>query len=360
MQAYLDSGFRAAVAPSVGDMDFFATLPVHLLPSEMPPNMGRTPPRVPALLSALRAFLRTWKDGCSRLQPYIGPGAPQRCSDGLLDGCFRLSAEFHTGIHTHLLEARSQWFACRERFGCSPVQYFQQRGWLSPKLSCAHGVWVDDADIAVMAETGVCVSHNPVSNLRLGSGIFNLQTALERGLTVALGADGAASNDNQNMWEVVKLTALLHKLYGVRERWIDARQALRLCWVGGRRVLRQPIGAIKQGFQADLVILGGPELFIRGEKQMVPSLVYGELGQSVETVIVAGKVLYEERRFTRIDEQRLHDRAASILVRGAEQLAELESVNLGRGAYVERLLAACEAMDGPASSAALMRTAEAV
>jgi 5-methylthioadenosine/S-adenosylhomocysteine deaminase len=353
MQAYVDSGFRAAVAPSLVDMDFFTTLPIHLLPGEDPPNLGRPLLDAPSLLAAAHLFLSAWQDRSPRVRPYIGPGAPQRCSDELLAGCFRLSEEFGTGVHTHLLEARSQWFACRQRYGCSPVQHLHRQGWLTPRLSCAHGVWLDDADAGLMAEAGAAVSHNPVSNLRLGSGLFNLQMAAEHGMTVALGADGAASNDNQNMWEVLKLTALLHKLYGRREQWIDACEALRLCWQGGAHVLNQQIGAIRAGYQADLVILGGPELFLRPKEQMIPSLVYGELGQSVETVLVAGRILLRDRKPTTIDEAALHEQAAAIVAKGTEQLVEVDMDQQARHDYVQRVLLACEGLPGPPAGVAL-------
>jgi guanine deaminase len=347
MQAYVDSGFRAAVAPSLGDTDLIKTLPYHLLVGEEPPSNGRPVPTTESLLGAARAYLSMWAGRNGRVQAYLGPGAPQRCSDLLLDGCFRLSDEFDAGVHTHVLEARSQWFACQERFGCSPIEYFAAHGWLSPRLSCAHGVWLSDVDAELMAQRGAAVAHNPVSNLRLGSGVFNLQMALRSGTPVALGADGAASNDNQNMWEVLKLAAMLHNLYGPRSEWVDACQTLRLCWEGGAHVLRQPIGAIREGYQADLVILGGPELFLRPKEQMIPSLVYGELGQSVETVLVAGTVLLRDRQPTLLNELRLHDAAAAILERRAGQVAERDAAFYERVAYVERLLDACECIEGP-------------
>jgi 5-methylthioadenosine/S-adenosylhomocysteine deaminase len=346
MQAYVDSGFRAAIAPSLVDLDFYAAMPVHVL-DEPPPTIGRTLVTTANLLDSAREFLTAWKGRSGRVQPYLGPGAPQRCSDSLLDGLFALSDEYDTGIHTHLLEARSQWFACQQRFGCSPVAFLRDHEWLSPRLSCAHGVWLNEAEAEMFAESGAAVSHNPVSNLRLGSGIFNLSMALSKGVPVALGADGAASNDNQNMWEVVKLAALLPSIYGHREQWVDACEALRLCWAGGAHVLRQEVGAIRPGYQADLVILGGPELFLRAKAQMIPSLVYGELGQSVETVMVAGEILLQDKRFLRVDEQRLHDQAAAIVAKAVAAMPEREALFQERRGYLDRVLAACDCLEGP-------------
>jgi 5-methylthioadenosine/S-adenosylhomocysteine deaminase len=347
MQAYVDSGFRAAVAPSMGDMEFFSTLPTHLLFGETPPAGSRPVSAAKALVAAMRRFLQEWSGKHARLQPFIGPGAPQRCTDELLAGCFGLSEEFDAGIHTHLLEARSQWFACQRRFGGSPVAFMDRQGWLSPRLSCAHGVWLSEADAEMLAANGACLSHNPVSNLRLASGILNLQMMLAKGAPVALGADGAASNDNQNMWEVLKLTALLHKTYGPRTSWITAEQALRLCWLGGARLLRQPIGAIRVGHQADLVVLGGPDLFIRPKEQMIASLVYGELGQSVETVMIAGEVLLRDGKLTRVDLARIRQEALDIVERSNRHLPQREAFFAERQGYVERLTAVADQLDGP-------------
>jgi cytosine/adenosine deaminase-related metal-dependent hydrolase len=348
MHAYVDTGFRAAVAVSMGDLDFFQTLPRGLVPELPVPSMDRVPVPTDALLRGARRFLDRWKDKVDRVQPFVGPSAPQRCSDELLSGCFTLAETYDTGIHAHVLEARSQWFACQDRFGMSPVAYLDRRGWLSPRLSCAHGVWLSRDDMQRLAGAGAAVVHNPVSNLRLASGIANLQQLLASGTTVALGADGAASNDNQNMWEVVKLTGILHRVYGQRSDWVSAETALRLCLQGGAAVMRQAIGAIRPGHQADLVLLGGADLFLRPKQLMINSLVLGELGRSVETVIVAGDVVLENGRSTRVDEDSLAQEVKSIVHSSMEYAAARQGFLDERWPYLERLLSAVEArQDGP-------------
>ena len=346
MQAYTDTGFRAAVAMSMGDLDLFQTLPRHLVPELATPRMDRPPPRAADLLAAAARFIERWQGKVSRLQPYVGPSAPQRCSDELLRGCFELAEKSGTGLHSHVLEARSQWFACQERFGMSPVAYLDERGWLSPRLSCAHGVWLSQDDMARLARAGSVVVHNPVSNLRLASGIANIQQMLASGTRVALGADGAASNDNQNMWEVVKLTALLHRTYGDRSEWPSAQAALRLCLQGGAAVLRQPIGSLQPGAEADVVILGGQDIFIRPKDLMLNSLVLGELGRSVETVVVAGEVVIEHGRSTRVNEERLWRQTNEIVQKSLEQLAARQEFLDDRLAYVQHVLTAVDRTPG--------------
>src|SRR5262249_31089888 len=142
MQAYVDTGFRAAVAMSMGDMDFPQTLPLHLVPELPVPSMGRQAMPAADGLAAAHRFVQRWQGKVESVQAFLGPSAPQRCSDELLEGCFNLARDFDTRVHSQLLEARSQWFACQHRFGCSPVEALHRRGWLDSRFSGAHGVWL--------------------------------------------------------------------------------------------------------------------------------------------------------------------------------------------------------------------------
>ncbi|MBV9120964.1 MAG: amidohydrolase family protein [Chloroflexi bacterium] len=347
MQAYLDTGFRAAVALAVGDMDLFQTLPLHLIPDVDVPKMAADPPKTEDQLAGLRRFLQRWQGKSDRVRPFAGPSAPQRATDDLLDGCFELAREFEAGLHTHVYEARSQVHACQERFGVSAVEHFKRKGWISPRLSCAHGVWLSQQDMRLLADGGGAVAHNPVSNLRLASGIADLQRMLSAGVTVALGADGAASNDNQNMWEVVKLTAILHRMYGRRRDWVTAEEALRVCLEGGAAVMGQRLGAVAPGSEADLIVLGGRELFFRPKQVMIPALVLGELGASVETAIVAGEVVLENGQSTKVNEAHLRMQVAEIVQKSMDSLPRREQFFRERQGILDKMLSAVEAQEDP-------------
>jgi len=348
MRAYVDTGARAAVALALVDLDYYETLPRAMLGPGPLPRMPFTRPPASTQLAAARTFVKTWggRGRSARVRPYLGPSAPQRVSDELLAGIFALSRETGAGVHTHILEARSHWFACQERFGGSPIAHLDEQGWLNPSLSVAHGVWLDDDDMRRLAHRGTVLVHNPVSNLRLASGIANLQKMRALGVHVAVGADGAASNDNQNMWEAVKMTALLHRVYGKRSQWVTATDALRLCLEGGAAVLRQHIGAIAVGHEADVAILGGRDVFLQPKDQMIASLVLGELGSSVETVIVAGDVVIENGRSTKVNETELRKRVATIVERGAAAEADRARGYGERRAYIEKLMDAVESAEG--------------
>lgn len=348
MQAYADTGLRAAVALALVDMDFYDTLPKALLPGVALPRMPFTRPSAAAQLVAARRALETWSGRHPLLSPCLGPSAPQRLTDELLRGCFALSAEFDAGVHTHVLEARSHWYACRERFGCSPIEHLYRQGWLGPRVSVAHGVWLSDDDMARLAETGTPLAHNPASNLRLASGIADLQRLRAAGVTVGVGTDGAASNDGQNMWEAVKLTAILHRVYGTRDRWIGAADALRLCLDGGAAIIRRAIGAVRPGSEADLIVLGGRDTFLRPKDQMIASLVLGELGGSVRTVVVGGEVVIADGRSTRVDEDALRAEVVRVVEKSVAAGPDRAQAWAQSRALLDRMLAAVDAAaDGP-------------
>ncbi len=309
MTAYRDVGIRAAVAPLYGDVDYYQTLPFHLLPDiGERPSLGKPLLTPDELLTALHRFLDRWTGQHPRLSCLLGPSAPERCTRDLLTGSVELARRYGIGLHSHLLEAKFQRMTF-ERAGQSTVEFLVRIGLAGPASSFAHGVWLDEWEIGLLAETGVTVVHNPISNLKLGSGIAPLQTMLAAGLNVALGGDGAAANDSQNMFEVMKQTALLHKLYGLPEQWPSAEVVLRLCLQGGARAVGRPVGSLRPGHLADLVILNRRTLFDAPKEQLLNQIVYGELGHSVETVLVGGQIVIERGRGVLVDEAALYAEA---------------------------------------------------
>lgn len=315
-QAYLDVGIRVGLAPGVGDRDFFETLPRELTTEIEPP--------APLWLSefgpddwirTLRGFVDGWAGRDPRLVPVLGPSAPQRCSRELLAGIAELARERGLGVHMHLLEARSQVFACRERYGCSVVDELDELGLLGSHVSFAHCIWLDAEEQGALARSGSVIVHNPASNLRLGSGLIPLQRLLELEAPVALGADGAASSDSQNMFEVMKLASLVHTLYGHYTSWPSAEAIWGLCLRGGAAALRQPLGRIAPGAKADLALLRLDRHVAVEKEYLLRSLLFAELGQSVDTVVCGGEVVLREGRSTRIDEADLQARALTFMSR---------------------------------------------
>jgi 5-methylthioadenosine/S-adenosylhomocysteine deaminase len=288
--AYADAGIRCGLAPMIQDRDIFESIAFGDLDAPAPLS---APVEPSALLDPMERFLRDHA-GRPLLTPMVGPSAPQRCSDELMTGLARLAASHRAPLHTHVLETRSQVFATRERYGRSVVEYLDDIGALTERTSLAHGVWLDAHEYGLVRDAGSTIVHNPVSNLRCGSGILPLSGLLAGDVHVALGADGAASNDNQNMFEAMKTAALLHTLSGGFADWPNATQVWETCLSGGARALGAAIGSLAPGRRADIVLLDTRRHATVDRTALVRSLVFAEHGESVHTVIVDGKILIED------------------------------------------------------------------
>lgn len=316
MQAYTDVGIRAALAPSVTDRDFYETLPTGLaIAVDRPAPLHRTSYGWEAIVGKLRAYVRQWLGRHPRLTPVLGPGAPQRCSRELLTEIGVLAREHGVGVHTHLLEVRSQALACREQYGRSVVDELRAADLLGPHMSFAHGIWLDAQERGAIAGSGSVIVHNPVSNLRCGSGILPLQHLLQLDTAVALGTDGAASNDSQNVFETMKFAGLVHTLYGHYTRWPSAEQIWRMCLHGGAAALRQPLGRVAAHWKADLALLRLDQHLAHDKEHLLRSLLFDERGQSVDTVIVGGEIVLREGVASGVAEPALRCRATMLRTR---------------------------------------------
>jgi 5-methylthioadenosine/S-adenosylhomocysteine deaminase len=242
----------------------------------------------------------------------FGPSAPHRCSHAML----RMIAREHGDlpVHTHVDETVEEARAAHRRFGRTTVSQLDHIGLLGPRLACAHAVHITPPDMDRLAATGTVVVHNPVSNMRLGSGIAPLTPFLTAGVAVALGTDGAASNDTQNLWEAVKLAALLPRLgTGDPGTWPTAATMLALATRVGHRVTglaaTEPrAGTITDGALADLIVFDDDPLAHLDETRPEANLVLGSPSHRPRHVIARGRVLMRDRSLTTIDEDALRAR----------------------------------------------------
>jgi cytosine/adenosine deaminase-related metal-dependent hydrolase len=245
----------------------------------------------------------------------LGPSSPMNCSDSLLREVIQVAEQFDLGVHTHLLETRLQSWAARRLHKISLCAHLAELGFLSSRLSAAHGVWLDDREMELLASAGASVVHNPASNLKLGSGIAQVAKLTKRGVNVALGTDGGDTSDTYSIFEQMKLAAFLSRVVADDAAdWITALDALRMGTVNGAAAVpawRNKIGKIKPGYRADLVLLK-PGLRLRPLNDIVHQLVFCEAGQSVDTVFVDGKMVLESGRLIGVDEDSLARRVDPI------------------------------------------------
>ena len=209
-------------------------------------------------------------------------------------------------MHLHAVETELQAAVIRKRLGQGGVAYLEKMGVLRPGTSLAHAIWLEEGDLDLLAATGTTVVHNPISNMRLGSGRFPFTEALNRGVTVALGSDGSASNDTQNMFDVLKLTGLIHNLPGDDYKmWPRPVEILEAATQGGAAALglSDELSEVAPGQLADLVLLNLESTPFVPLRDAYLHLVYCENGASVDSVIVNGKVVVEHGTTTMVDEQ---------------------------------------------------------
>ena len=314
MQAYADSGIRGGVAPLIQDNDQVMQAAVAARPG-LRPLLGENQEAMTAseYIELLDWFFRKWhraEDG--RLLCFAGPGGFQWCSDDLLQGSLEVAKRYGGGWHMHLVETKVQAMVCFKLYGKSATAAMKERGLLGPEVSLAHSVWLDDADLDMLAESDSRVVHNPASNLRIGSGFAPIIEMLERGITVALGTDGSASSDNQIMFDAMKLAALIHNLRSTdHRRWPSTRDVLRMATVNGAAALGMEgdLGELRPGMLADVVLLDTNTLLLTPFNDAFRHLCYAENGSSVHSVIVDGRLVVEGCRVLTADEESIAEEA---------------------------------------------------
>ncbi|MBI5166111.1 MAG: amidohydrolase [candidate division NC10 bacterium] len=249
-------------------------------------------------------FVAEWRGAAGgRINVMLGPHAPYTCPDWSLEKIARAASELGVGIHIHLSETRKEVEESLQTRGKTPVAHLEGLGLFQNRVLAAHCVHVTDEDIAILAERRVGVAHNPGSNMKLASGVAPVPKMLKRGVMVGLGTDGAASNNNLDMLEEMRLAALLHKLEGGDPTLLPAYQALEMATRGSARALglADEIGSLEPGKKADLVLLDMMQPHLWPPHSMVSHLVYAARSSDVDTVVIDGKVVMEGRRFTEID-----------------------------------------------------------
>jgi len=205
-------------------------------------------------------------------------------------------------MHLHLSETAKEHEACKGRYGKTPAQWFLDLGVLDSPVIAAHCVAVEPADIDILTRQGVSCVHNPSSNMKLGSGFMPLQTMLERGINVAIGTDGAASNNNLNLFEEIHLASLIHKGYTGDPTIIRPDDLLLMATRNGARAQgRTDCGELAVGKKADLIAIDLQKPHLMPSHDLTALLVYSAQASDVVMTMVDGKILYEHGTYMNID-----------------------------------------------------------
>jgi 5-methylthioadenosine/S-adenosylhomocysteine deaminase len=320
MEAYRDCGLRATVAIDQPNLVEYVKYP--FLEDLLPPALKREMDAAPRqgdeeLLDVYAHLIGRWHGAADgRLGAALSCSAPQRVTVPYLEALARLSRERHIPFNMHILETKLQRVFGEEKLGRSLVRYADDHGTLTPDTVVIHAIWVDDDDIRILADRGVTVAHNPVCNLRLGSGIAPFRAWRNAGVAVCLGTDELIADDGANLWAAAKAAGLVHTLADPDpDTWPTAPEVLDALWTGGARALGLAgrIGRIAVGAEADLALIDLDTLAFTPLNDLERQLVYCETGSSVRHVMVAGQWVVRDGRTTLVDEAAIRREAREIM-----------------------------------------------
>jgi len=250
-----------------------------------------------------------WKDN-PIIHPVVAPHAPYTCGPEVLKKAKDLAQKLNLPLHIHISETKNEVQGIKEKYGASPTQRLEKEGFLSEQVIAAHCVHLTKEDIEILKKRDVKVIHCPESNMKLASGVAPIQDLLQANVTVGLGTDGAASNNNLNMFEEMDTAAKLHKVQKLDPTVVKAIDVVRMATRdGAKAMLRDDLGSLEVGKTADIIVLDFKKPHLTPLYNVYSHLVYSTNGEEVETVIIAGKTIMEERKILTLDEEKVIDDA---------------------------------------------------
>jgi 5-methylthioadenosine/S-adenosylhomocysteine deaminase len=296
VKALHKSGMRALVAQGV--IDF--------------PAPGVPDPKKNLLVAS--AFLERWMHFSDRIIPGIFCHSPLTCSEKTLLRAQEISTQFDLPLQIHLSETQEEVTEIKQKTSMRPAFYLDKLGLLKNNLIAAHAIYLNEEEIDLLAKREVKIAHCPESNMKLGSGVAPVAQMLEKGITVGIGTDGCASNNNLDLFAEMDTTAKLAKVATLDPTIIDARAVLAMATIKGAKVigLEDRIGSIEPGKKADIIIVDTHSPHMTPMYNPYSQLVYSATGGDVRDVIINGNIVYRDRRFTNLDSAEIMDEVIRI------------------------------------------------
>ena len=254
-------------------------------------------------MASVERFVQKWK-GHELIIPAIAPHAPYTVSADHLKAVRAFSDRTGAPIVTHISETKREVDDSLKEKGATPVKYLEELGFFNDRVIAAHMVWPTADELEILKRRRVGIVHNPQSNMKLASGVSPVPRMLNEGIMVGLGTDGAASNNDVNMWEEMDTVAKLHKAFSGDPKVISAQQAFEMATIGGAAALHleKEIGSLEVGKRADVVIVQRDSLNQIPLSNIFSDLVYATKASDVETVIINGRVVMRNRRLLTLNE----------------------------------------------------------
>ena len=323
VRACVDSGGRALFSPAFTnqnyctyeDGSFLGTLPEGIRRSfnlSVATESDKAE-RLKQYVSGFRELHRRYDGKDERVRIYLGPSNVHWVSDDAWLEIKKTANRLKTGIHTHLVETRYQAQYGTKFLGKTPAKHLDDLAILGPEVSCAHSIWLTREDISILARTRATAVHNPSSNLRLFNGIAPALEMKRAGMSVAIGLDGTTINDEQDMFQEMRLCSLLQRHPGIQARHLSPNEILDMNLTGGSKVALDEggIGAIEIGRKADMILVNASRFtvpFVSEKLPLIDLLILRAKGSDVDHVMINGKLVVRNKRFLIANKSKLLER----------------------------------------------------
>ncbi len=252
-----------------------------------------------------REYAQKYNKKDSRITVFTSPHAPYTCNPDTIKLCVDLAKELNTGLHIHLSETLDEERTIKERYNKRGTEYLNDLGVFDVPVVLAHGIYISDSDIEILKNVKGGISHNPISNCKLSSGICDVTKLRKNGINVGLGTDGIGSTTTLDMFEEMKTAAYLQKVNTMEPTSIKAYDILKMATIEGAKVLGldKEIGTLEVGKKADMIFIKTDKLHLCPENDICTNIVYSANGADVDTVIVDGRVIMQNRKMINLDEK---------------------------------------------------------
>lgn len=251
----------------------------------------------------------------SLIKIYVSAHSGYTCNEETIKKCVNLAKEINTGIHIHLAETLQEEEIINKKYKKTPTKYLKDLGVFDVPVVLAHGIYFSKEDIEILKKIKGGISHNPISNCKLASGICDVVNLKNNGITVGLGTDGSGSTTTLDMFEEMRLTGYLQKVSKLDATCIKAYDILKMATINGAKILglEDEIGTIEEGKKADIILIDTTKTHLYPINDICSNLVYSATGQDVDTVIINGKIIMQNRQLLNIDEQKVRNEIQKIL-----------------------------------------------
>lgn len=306
----LDKECHDGIAQAVEEIGIRGVLGRTTIDSDPAPEIFRETVDV-AQKEAAKVIEKYHRSADGRITVRVEPLNETLASKEMIKAMWELSKQYNVGMNMHLAETVGRVQSSREKYGLSSVEFLNSIGVLGPNLLLAHCVWISKKEIHLLSATGTKVVHNSVSNQYLADGVAPVPAMIKNGVTVSIGADGACSNNNLDMFDAMKAAVLMHKVNEMDPLALTAEKALEMATIDGAKSIgmEDEIGSLEEGKKADIILIDLNRPDMTPKYSIISNLVYATNGSAVDTVLVDGKIVMDNRRIVKMEEEKIIEKA---------------------------------------------------